>query len=171
MYCQFNFMMVLNFLCSSHEETPFLPLCSNKNIVEDLKTDREEFYEEIDREDLVKQLQEEYHSSAKGKWQMLQKLVNTGQMFIRHFKNQRRIASVYEAPSHVPEQSHVTTKVPVGGQKTIIAVHHGKQNGFHIEPKETSVKPKQASKVKFATRYTGLTLSRNIRKDNIADIS
>lgn len=74
-------------------------------IEEDFKTDREEFYQESNKEDLLQTLHEEYRKSAKGKWNFLQKLFALG-----HFTAQQN--------SSRPD-----------GQLKFRPTHHGKGNG------------------------------------------
>ena len=143
------------FPCFSGHDTPSHPLTSEPNIVEDLKTDRDEVYEEFDKDELVNTLQDEYFKSAKGKWQILQKLVTSGQLFIKNLNYRKpKYSSHVEVTNQNTSRSHVTPSTPPSTKKTVIEVHHGKQNGFHSHPPPvSSINPKQTTKVKFDTRY------------------
>lgn len=144
------------YICSifSSPGSPTYPLNPENHIDEDLKTDKDEVYSELDKDELVKKLQEEFYKSAKGKWQMLQKLVTTGQIFIKHAKSHPKYSSHIQVIGQNHDRGRTTSSTPTNTKKTVIPVHHGKQNGFHTEsPQATSITPKQTSRVKFDTRY------------------
>lgn len=123
----------------------------NGHIDDDLKTDREEFFVEQDKDDLANKLQEEFNKSAKGKWHMLQRLFTTGQLFIKHAHPHQKSSSHFNPTNQ--EEDNMTPTAPSRVKKTVIPVHPGKQNGFQYIPIPSSIKPKQTSKVKFDARY------------------
>ncbi|XP_052238025.1 uncharacterized protein LOC127849335 [Dreissena polymorpha] len=125
------------------------------SIDDDFTTDREEFFQESTKDDLVRTLQEQYRQSAKGKWTLLQHIFHAG-----HFKSWVQVpdneddldvevtnedtvqkesygnASQYDSPSLRP-------------RKTIINVNNDNKSDFPPSQKTFSVRP--ALRVNFST--------------------
>ncbi|XP_053386580.1 myosin-IIIb-like isoform X4 [Mercenaria mercenaria] len=166
------------------------------DIEEDFKTDREEFYSESNKEDLLHTLHEQYRKSAKGKWNMLQKLFALGHFSSQYNSSQHENHVKFESTNNGQGHSHVTLIAanqsrepshgaydpanhrqrppsPPGSKKTVIAVNYskdGQQNGFHSSLQTRSIPVKPASKVKFSTgEPTVINVNLNKNNNNIMD--
>ena len=136
---------------------------TKKEILEDLETDRDEFYSETSKDELIQTLQDEYRKSPKAKWNLLQRLITSGLFTVHHHSgestpsdsdhvtsapaNQRQLSDQVTADSANHRQRLGTPK-----NKTVITVNSSNraENGFN---KHDNVPAKLPSKVKFFSGY------------------
>ncbi|KAL4217322.1 Myosin-IIIa [Mactra antiquata] len=131
------------------------------DIDEDFKTDREEFFKESKKEDLLQTLHEEYRKSAKGKWQMLQKLITLGHFSSMNHSNENETLPnenqvTFESSNQNNRPDLMSNQRPptsAYSNKTVISVNYSvnhsnlNQNGFH---RDSGVQNRPASRVKFS---------------------
>lgn len=148
------------------------------DIQEDFKTDREEFYKESNKEELLKTLHDQYKKSAKGKWNMLQKLFALGHFSSQQHSPKHQSHVILESTNHYQGHEKMTLNAasqnqeathlvfdsnnhrqrppsPSLNRKTVITVQyskdHKKQNGFHSLNQSGEIPVRPASKVKFSS--------------------
>ncbi|XP_052813336.1 myosin-IIIb-like isoform X3 [Mya arenaria] len=137
-------------IANGHEDTSHLTITDT--IDDDLKTDRDEFYQEQTKEELIETLREQYRQSAKGKWQIIQDLFHAGKLFLKgaqsHTKESENFETFNGHKNHVTSSTNQWPSSPtlLANRKTVISVHHGKNN-----LKNHDGGSKQTSKVQFSS--------------------
>ena len=124
-----------------------------QEILEDLATDREEFYSETNKDDLLQTLKDEYHQSPKAKWTLLQSLITTGLFTVHQHLGETTSPDDHVISDPANHRQHLGTPPSQRKNRTVITVKSD-TNGHNLDrTEEDRIPAKVPSKVKFFSGY------------------